>query len=129
MIDFCYIGNFLLDYIILFDRKNMNLFITEFSISNSIISLAVIVCDNRADFSNTDFLTSCSIHLIPITSLWAIKWRNRIYSNNDVVNNDFINFDDVKFKFGDEIFKKIFFFRMERGLFGRLFILFYVLLF
>ena len=110
MIDFCYIGNFLLDYIILFDRKNMNLFITEFSISNSIISLAVIVCDNRADFSNTDFLTSCSIHLIPITSLWAIKWRNRIYSNNDVVNNDFINFDDVKFKFGDEIFKKIFFF-------------------
>ena len=133
MIDFCYIGNFLLDYIILFDRKNLNLFITEFSISNSIISFAAIVCDNQADLSNTDFLTSCSIHLIPIISMWAIKWRNRIYSYNNIENSnkensniennnffnynifnynnsEFINLDNVKFKFFDEIFMKIFFF-------------------
>lgn len=105
LIDICYIGNYLLIYIILFDDSNRDLFLAEYSICGGIISLAVVVCDNRADLSNTDYLSSCSIHFLPIITLWGIRWKHKLYNKDIFIGKSLIEIGDVSFKFDDTFFK------------------------
>ena len=81
MIDYFYIGNILLIYFNLFARNNIDIFLSIFSMTSGVISLAVIVCDNHADITNTDYLSSCSIHTLPLVTMWAIRWKHRLYDN------------------------------------------------
>lgn len=106
MIDFCYPGNFLMIYFILFDSTNYDLFLLVFPIASGVISLAVIVCDNQADLSSTDFLTSCFIHSLPITTMWAIRWKHMLYPKHVLEERILIDIGTVPFAF-DEIFFKL----------------------
>ena len=103
MIDYCYIGNILLIIFNLFYRNNLNLFLSVYSMNSGIISLAVIVCDNHADITNTDFLTSCSIHLLPVTTMWAVRWKHRLYDN--YMEYNIIDTENIKFQIDDIFFK------------------------
>ena len=103
MIDYCYIGNILLIIFNLFYRNNLNLFLSVYSMNSGIISLAVIVCDNHADITNTDFLTSCSIHLLPVTTMWAVRWKHRLYDN--YLEYNIIDTENIKFQIDDIFFK------------------------
>ena len=107
LIDICYIGNYLLFYIILFNDNNRDLFIAEYSIASGIISLAVVVCDNQADISNTDYLSSCSIHVLPFMTVWAIRWKHKLYHNDIFEGSTLVSIGEVSFKFDDTFFKLI----------------------
>ena len=109
MIDYCYIGNILLIYFNLFARNNMDIFLSTYSMTSGIISLAVIVCDNHADITNTDFLTSCSIHTLPVTTMWAVRWKHYLYDNYLEYKGNIIDTEDIKFQF-DKIFLKVLFY-------------------
>ena len=109
MIDYCYIGNILLIYFNLFARNNMEIFLSTYSMTSGIISLAVIVCDNHADITNTDFLTSCSIHTLPVTTMWAVRWKHYLYDNYLEYKGNIIDTEDIKFQF-DKIFLKVLFY-------------------
>lgn len=108
MIDFCYPGNFLMIYFILFDNDNKNIFYTVYPAASSVISLAVIVCDNQADLSNTDFLTSCSIHILPVSTMWAIRWKHRLYPK-EIFDNDntLLTLGDIPFRFDNNLYMLI----------------------
>lgn len=105
MIDICYLGNFLMIYFILFDSTNLDLFLLVFAISSGLISLAVVVCDNQADLSNTDFLTSCFIHTLPVTTMWAIRWKHMLYPKQVLEERNCIDMGNVPFAFDETFFK------------------------
>ena len=106
MIDFCYPGNFLLLYFIIFDNTNKDIFYTVYAAASGVISLAVVVCDNQADLNNTDFLTSCFIHVLPVTTVWAIRWKHIIYPDDIFEGKTLLTVGDVPFAF-DENLKKL----------------------
>ena len=105
MIDFCYPGNFLLMYFIIFDDSNLNIFITVFSAASCVISLAVIICDNQVDLDNSDYLHSCSIHVLPIVTCWAIRWKHKLYYDDIFEGKSLLTVGDVPFKFDTYLFK------------------------
>jgi hypothetical protein len=105
MIDYCYIGNTLLIYFNLFARNNYDLFLSIYSMTSGIISLAVIICDNHADITNTDYLTSCCIHILPVTSMWAVRWKHRLYDNYMDYKGYIIDTEDIKFQIDSTFFK------------------------
>jgi len=109
MIDYCYIGNILLIYFNLFARNDMEIFLSTYSMTSGIISLAVIVCDNHADITNTDFLTSCSIHTLPVTTMWAVRWKHYLYDNYLEYKGNIVDTEDIKFQF-DGIFLRVLFY-------------------
>ena len=109
MIDYCYIGNILLIYFNLFARNNMDIFLSIYSMTSGIISLAIIVCDNHADITNTDYLTSCSIHTLPIATMWAVRWKHYLYDNYMEYKGNIIDSENIKFQF-DDIFLKVLFY-------------------
>ena len=109
MIDYCYIGNILLIYFNLFARNNMDIFLSIYSMTSGIISLAIIVCDNHADITNTDYLTSCSIHTLPIATMWAVRWKHYLYDNFMEYKGNIIDTENIKFQF-DDIFLKVLFY-------------------
>ena len=106
LIEYCYIGNILLIYFNLFARNNLDVFLSTYSMTSGVISLAVIVCDNHADITNTDFLTSCSIHTLPVTTMWAIRWKHYLYDNYLEYKGNIVDTENIKFQF-DEIFLKV----------------------
>ena len=106
MIDYCYIGNILLIYFNLFARNNIDIFLSIFSMTSGVISLAVIVCDNHADITNTDYLSSCSIHTLPLVTMWAIRWKHRLYDNYLEYKGNIIDTENIIFQF-DDIFIKV----------------------
>jgi hypothetical protein len=106
MIDYCYIGNILLIYFNLYARNSMDIFLSIYSMTSGVVSLAVIVCDNHADITNTDYLTSCSIHTLPIATMWAIRWKHYLYDNYLEYKGYIIDTENIKFQF-DEIFFKV----------------------
>ena len=106
MIDYCYIGNILLIYFNLFARNSIDIFLSIFSMTSGVISLAVIVCDNHADLTNTDYLSSCSIHTLPLVTMWAIRWKHRLYDNYLEYKGNIIDTENIIFQF-DDIFIKV----------------------
>ena len=106
MIDYCYIGNILLIIFNLFERNNMDIFLSIYSMTSGVVSLAVIVCDNHADITDTDFITSCSIHTLPITTMWAVRWKHYLYNNYLEYKGNIIDTEEIKFQI-DEIFFKV----------------------
>ena len=105
MIDYCYIGNILLIYFNLFARNNKELFLSVYSMTSGIISLAVIVCDNHADITNTDFLTSCCIHSLPVTTMWAVRWKHKLYDNYMDYKGKIIDTENIEFHIDETFFK------------------------
>lgn len=106
MIDYCYIANALLIYFNLFARNNEFIFLSCFSMTSGVVSLAVVVCDNQADLTNTDFLTSCSIHVLPVLTMWAVRWKHLIYDNYLEYKGNIIDTENIKFQY-DKTFWKI----------------------
>jgi len=106
LIEYCYIGNILLIIFNLFGRNNINIFLSTYSMTSGIVSLAVVACDNHADITDTDFITSCSIHTLPIATMWAIRWKHYLYDNYLEYKGYIIDTENIKFQF-DEIFFKV----------------------
>ena len=106
LIEYCYIGNILLIYFNLFARNDMNVFLSTYSMCSGVVSLAVVACDNHADITDTDFLTSCSIHTLPIATMWAVRWKHYLYDNYLEYKGNIIDTENIKFQF-DDIFVKV----------------------
>ena len=106
IIEYCYIGNIFLIYFSLFARNNMNIFLSTYSMASGIISLAVVACDNHADITDTDFVTSCGIHTLPVVTMWAVRWKHYLYDNYLEYKGNIIDTENIKFEF-DEIFFKV----------------------
>ena len=72
--DFCYFGNVLLIYYIMFDPKNDMLFKVCFLNGSGLLSIAIKAMRNSLVFHKLDNITSLSIHAIPMTMVWHIRW-------------------------------------------------------
>ena len=105
LIEYCYIGNVFLIYFSLFDRNNMNVFLSTYSMASGIISLAVVACDNHADITDTDFVTSCSIHTLPVATMWAVRWKHYLYDNYLEYKGSIVDTENIKFQFDETFFK------------------------
>jgi hypothetical protein len=81
LFEFCYFGNFILIAFILFFNQSENVFKITYICNTGVMTFAVITLNNQAQFSSTDHLTSSYIHIMPLITCWAIRWRNEIYSN------------------------------------------------
>ena len=79
-IEFCYFGNTLLVLYITVYGENLRLFYTVYISSTGVMALAVIIFKLQAQFNSTDHLTSTYMHIFPMISVWAIRWRDKIYS-------------------------------------------------
>ena len=103
LIEFCYFGNILIIYYILFDGISEDIFAITYICNSGIMTLAIIIFNNQAEFTNTDRLTSSWVHALPFITNWAIRWRHRIYSEEIVksLNFHFIYFGDYKFQIND----------------------------
>lgn len=80
LIEFCYFGNTLLICYILFFGNSQEAFYTVFYASTGVMALAVIIFNNQAHFNSTDHLTSSYVHTFPILTVWAIRWRHKLYA-------------------------------------------------
>ena len=109
LIEYCYIGNILLIIFNLFGRNDIDIFLSTYSMTSGIISLAVVACDNHADITDTDFITSCSIHTLPIATMWAVRWKHYLYDNYLEYKGNIIDTENIKFQF-DDIFLKVLFY-------------------
>jgi len=71
------------------------------------MTLAVIVFNNQTQFNSTDHLTSSWIHTLPLITNWAIRWREAIYSQENLkkLNFKFNDFAKIRFcfDFKDEV--------------------------
>ena len=109
LIEYCYIGNILLIIFNLFGRNNIDIFLSTYSMTSGVVSLAVVACDNHADITDTDFITSCSIHTLPIATMWAVRWKHYLYDNYMEYKGNIIDTENIKFQF-DDIFLKVLFY-------------------
>ena len=80
MIEFCYYGNFLLICYITLYGQSHRLFYTVYVCSTGIMGIAIIIFKLQAQFNSTDHLTATYMHIFPMISVWAIRWRDKIYS-------------------------------------------------
>jgi hypothetical protein len=74
LFDFCYFANALIIYYLAFDPKNEILFKICFVFANGPFGLAIAAFRNSMIFHKLDNLTSIAIHLIPLVTLYNIKW-------------------------------------------------------
>lgn len=111
MMEFCYFGNLLLLAYLLFFNQNEVLFTIGFACNTGIMTIAVVVFNNTAQFNSTDHLTSSWIHTMPLVVNWAIRWRHYIYTE-ETLNNlkfDFNDFKNIEFEFNDLFWKLIYY--------------------
>ena len=83
----------------------MNVFLSTYSMCSGEVSLEV-ACDNHADITDIDFLTSCSIHTLLIATMQAVRWKHYLYDNYLESNGNIIDTENIKFHFED-IFVKV----------------------
>jgi hypothetical protein len=79
MIEFCYVGNFLVMTYIIFFSQSREVFSIAFVCGSGVLTLATIIYNNQAHFNSTDHLTSSYIHVLPLLCVWAIRWKHIIY--------------------------------------------------
>lgn len=105
LLDFCYMGNYLLLYFIFIDNKNENIFYTLFPAASGIVSFAAIACDNQIDFYDTDLISSAFIHCAPMVSVWAIRWKHILYSPSVFEGKSFLSLGEIKFEFNSVLLR------------------------
>lgn len=81
LFDFCYFGNTLIIYFLLFDPKNDILFKVLFVNSNGPFALSVPAFKNSMIFHKLDYLVSLAIHLLPLVTSWNLKWTTLPYES------------------------------------------------
>jgi hypothetical protein len=109
LIEFCYFGSYaLIAYVVCY--TDSDLFKIAYVSGTGVMSLAVIVFNNQAQFNSTDHLTSSYLHTIPLITSWAIRWRHRIYSHSDTERwgIQLNNFEGVSFSLDDDFFKLVY---------------------
>ena len=79
LFDFCYFGNVIIMTFLLAYPKDDVLMKTAFNYSNGIFGIAVAAFRNSMVFHNIDNLTSISIHLIPLSCIWNLRWHTIPY--------------------------------------------------
>ena len=75
LIDFCYMGNFTLLYLINFAPQCQWLFVTCFVWANGCMASAIISFRNSLVFHKIDMLVSLSIHAIPMILTLHMRWE------------------------------------------------------
>ena len=75
LIDFCYIGNFALLYLINFAPQCQWLFVTCFVFANGCLASAIIAFRNSLVFHKIDMLMSLSIHCVPMILTLHMRWE------------------------------------------------------
>lgn len=80
--EFCYFGNFSLIAFIFFLGDSESYFKIPYVCSTGVMSLAIIVFNNQANFNSSDHITSTYLHALPMIACWAIRWKHYIYYSN-----------------------------------------------
>jgi len=99
IVEFCYFGNAILAFYILFFGENRAVFSIAYVCNSGVMSLAVIAFNNQAQFSSTDHITSAYIHTLPLIASWAIRWKHMIYNIDELhkYGLNIMNFDDISY--------------------------------
>ena len=74
LIDFCYIANFCMIYLLLFDPKNERLFIAIYLFANGPLAFAIAAFRNSLVYHSMEFLSSLAIHAGPMVLMSSARW-------------------------------------------------------
>ena len=77
--EFCYFGLAALLLSICVYPESKLIWYSAYVSNTGLMSFAVIILNNQVAFNNTDLLSSCWLHCMPMIVCWAIRWRNIIY--------------------------------------------------
>lgn len=80
--DFCYFANFAIINLLYYDPKNEALLRMCYLFSQGALSAAVVAFRNSLVYHKIDMLTSLAIHVVPMTSMWNLRWHTMSYEAN-----------------------------------------------
>jgi hypothetical protein len=70
LVDFCYFANFMLLYLIVFQPKDEQLLRSVYLYASGPLSIGIVAFRNSLVYHKIDFLTSLSIHAIPLIMVY-----------------------------------------------------------
>ena len=74
LVDFCYVANAAMLFLINFDSRNQGLLVTCFVFSNGPLAAAIAAFRNSLVYHRIDMLCSLAIHAIPMTLTMHMRW-------------------------------------------------------
>ena len=89
LLEFCYFGNFSLVVFIFWFGNDETFFKIPYIASTGVMSIALVLFNNKAIFDSSDHITSSFIHAIPLISSWAIRWKHRIYLQSYTISKGY----------------------------------------
>jgi len=82
MFEFCYFGITCIIVYLIFYQHEKAFWCTTYVYSTGHMAVAIILFNNQARFSSTDHISSAWLHSMPILTVWAIRWKEVIYSKS-----------------------------------------------
>lgn len=79
--EFCYFGIITLTIHLLIYPTNKDLYFLTYTYTTGNMALAAIIFNNSALFVSTDHISSAFLHVAPIVTTWAIRWKRLIYGS------------------------------------------------
>jgi hypothetical protein len=110
MAEFCYFGNFCLLYFIFFKSNDESFFKIPYIVCTGVLSIATIELSDQANFNSSDHLTTSFLHILPMLTCWAIRWKKYIYWSDDSPNFwlSVVTIADRKFEFDDYFWELVY---------------------
>lgn len=79
--EFCYFGIITLTIHLLLYPTNKDFYFLTYTYTTGNMALAAVIFNNSALFVSTDHISSAFLHVAPIVTTWAIRWRKMIYGS------------------------------------------------
>lgn len=74
LVDFCYFANTMLLYYLNFDPKNEALMTSVYLFATGPLAIGIVAFRNSLVYHKIDFLTSLSIHAVPLIVAFRVRW-------------------------------------------------------
>lgn len=82
LIDFCYFANVLITIFHYYRPSDERLFMMNFVHASGPLAVATGAFKNSLVFHSVDHLTSLAIHVIPMVSVWSLRWSTLTEKDN-----------------------------------------------
>lgn len=97
LLDFCYFANAIIIVFLFFTPKNEIIFKAIFVFTQGTLSMSIAAFRNSMIFHKIDNLVSLAIHLLPMLTVWNIKWCTLEYEKatiKDINQRYFLTLDE-----------------------------------
>lgn len=81
MLEFCYFGNFIVYFTLIFMPENKYLYYASFAFANGPLGWALALVGCKFVLHSVDKLTTVFIHFTPMTLMWNMHWKTQYNAN------------------------------------------------